>query len=77
MTNPDALNEPQAVPGGPDAVEHDRGPTEQPVGRDLPPDLNPATDEELPEEIAEPDDKDQEPEEGVSGEDEPPDEPPA
>ncbi len=63
-------------PGGPDAAEHEDGPG-GPTGRDLPPDKNPATDDELPEDIAEPDDKSQEPDTGTSGEGPVADEPPA
>jgi len=51
--------EPQLLPGGTDAVEtdeHDDG-----LARDLDPDNNPAVEDALPEEIAQPDDKKQEP----------------
>lgn len=52
--------EPQLQPGGVDAVEGD--PADEGLARDLDPDSNPAVDEELPDEIAQPDDKQQEPE---------------
>lgn len=52
--------EPQLQPGGADAIVPEGGDPD-PLGRDLPPDLNPAT-EDLPAEVAEPDDKQQEPE---------------
>lgn len=72
-------DEPQLLPGGPDSLADPKyGDTPgDPVPRDLDPDDNPAVDDEAPEEVKEPDDKQQEPEEGVSGEDELPDEPPA
>lgn len=80
MTSPQtpspAVEEPQDNPGGPDAVEHDDGPG-GPTGRDLPPDDNATTDDLVPEELTEPDDKEQGPDEGVSGEGPVPDEPPA
>lgn len=67
---------PEESPGGADAFEHDNGPG-GPTGRDLPPEDNPAVDEVLPEEISAPDDKEQGPDEGTSGEGPVPQEPPA
>ena len=57
---------PQLQPGGADALP---GATEEEagLGRDLPPDLNPAT-EEVPEAITEPDDKPQAPTGGADHE---------
>jgi len=49
--------EPQLVPGGVDALEED--PADAGLARDLNPDDNPAVDDVLPEEIAEPDEKPQ------------------
>ena len=75
--------EPQLLPGGPDSVDNPKygqtpGP---PVGRDLPPEDNPAVDDELPEELSEPDDKEQGPDGdasgGHSGDSDQPVEPPA
>lgn len=64
----DPVVPPQDEPGGPDALEHEDGPG-GPLGRDLPPEDNPAVDDILPEEVAEPDEeKQQEPDTGVSGE---------
>lgn len=58
---PDAVaEEPQLHPGGTDAIEPEGGEA-NPLGRDLPPEQNPAT-EEVPDEVAEPDDKQQSPE---------------
>ena len=58
---PDAVaEEPQLHPGGPDAIEPEGG-EDAPLGRDLPPEQNPAT-EEVPEELSQPDDKKQAPE---------------
>jgi hypothetical protein len=51
--------EPQLVPGGVDALEED--PADNGLARDLDPDANPAVDDALPEEIAEPDEKSQAP----------------
>lgn len=52
--------EPELRPGGADALPLD--PDGEGLGRDLPPNDNPAVDEVLPDEIAEPDDhKDQAP----------------
>lgn len=64
-------------PGGADALEHDDGPGEGTLGRDLPPEDNAMTDDVLPEEVTEPDDKSQGPDEGTSGEGQVPTEPPA
>ncbi|MBD3923325.1 hypothetical protein IEZ26_01720 [Nocardioides cavernae] len=52
--------EPQLVPGGVDALEED--PADAGLPRDLDPDDNPAVDDVLPDEIAEPDEKSQAPE---------------
>jgi hypothetical protein len=51
--------EPELVPGGADAVEPDED--DNGLGRDLDPDDNPAVEDALPDEIAAPDDKQQEP----------------
>ncbi|MCP3423202.1 hypothetical protein [Nocardioides pinisoli] len=51
--------EPQLVPGGVDALEDD--PADTGLARDLDPDDNPAVDDVLPDEIAEPDEKPQAP----------------
>lgn len=58
--------EPQLQPGGVDAVKED--PADEGLSRDLDPDENPAVDDILPDEIAEADDKRQEPDEGVDHE---------
>lgn len=65
MPEPTA-EEPQLQPGGVDAIEED--PADEGLSRDLHPDDNPAVDDILPEEIAEPDDKQQEPDKGVDHE---------
>ena len=52
--------EPQLVPGGVDALQED--PADTGLARDLNPDDNPAVDDVLPDEIAEPDEKPQAPE---------------
>jgi hypothetical protein len=52
--------EPELVPGGIDALPED--PADNGLGRDLDPGDNPAVDDALPDEIAEPDDKPQAPE---------------
>ena len=59
MPTPHA-EEPQLVPGGVDAIEDD--PADNGLSRDLDPDDNPAVDDVLPNEIAEPDEKSQAPE---------------
>ncbi|WP_299926249.1 hypothetical protein [uncultured Nocardioides sp.] len=51
--------EPQLVPGGVDALHED--PADTGLARDLDPDDNPAVDDVLPDEIAEPDEKSQAP----------------
>ena len=51
--------EPQLVPGRVDALEED--PADAGLARDLNPDDNPAVDDVLPDEIAEPDEKSQAP----------------
>ena len=58
--------EPQLAPGGVDALEED--PADNGLSRDLSPDDNPAVDDVLPDEISEPDDKQQEPDGGVDRE---------
>lgn len=58
---PDAVTEePELHPGGADALPLD--PDGEGLGRDLPPEDNPAVEDVLPDEIAEPDDKKQAPE---------------
>jgi hypothetical protein len=52
--------EPELVPGGVDALPED--PADNGLGRDLDPDDNPAVDDALPDEISQPDDKQQAPE---------------
>ena len=52
--------EPQLVPGGVDAIEDD--PADNGLPRDLSTDDNPAVDDTVPDEIAQPDDKPQAPE---------------
>ncbi|HEY1133433.1 MAG TPA: hypothetical protein VGE77_02570 [Nocardioides sp.] len=79
---PDPTIEPaEPNPGGPDAVAGDRYETAEPLPADPDPELNPSVEEHLPDEIAEPDDKQQEPTEGaddrepaedVNGAEEPP-----
>jgi len=51
--------EPQLVPGGVDALQED--PADAGLTRDLDPDENPAVDDVLPDEVAEPDEKPQAP----------------
>lgn len=51
--------EPQLVPGGVDALAED--PADNGLARDLDPDDNPAVDDVLPGEVAEPDEKSQAP----------------
>lgn len=58
--------EPQLEPGGTDAVERDE--QDNGLARDLDPDNNPAVEDALPEEIAEPDDKQQEPDDNGTDE---------
>jgi hypothetical protein len=64
MPTPEA-DEPELVPGGADAVEPDPDAQEhgRPVGRDLDPESNAAVGDALPDEVSEPDDKQQEPDE--------------
>lgn len=52
--------EPQLVPGGVDAIDED--PADNGLPRDLSTDDNPAVDDTVPDEIAQPDDKQQAPE---------------
>ncbi|MDT0203737.1 hypothetical protein [Nocardioides sp. AE5] len=61
-----AAEEPQITPGGADSLDDPKyGDTPgAPVPRDLDPDRNPAVEDVAPEEVKEPDDKQQEPEEG-------------
>lgn len=54
--------EPELYPGGVDAVPDD--PEDEGLSRDLDPDENPAVDDVLPQEVAERDDKKQEPDNG-------------
>ncbi len=68
--------EPELYPGGVDAIGDD--PDDAGLGRDLSPEDNPAVDDALPEEIAEPDQKSQAPdgkaddaESGTTAEDDP------
>lgn len=70
---------PQLLPGGADSLEDPKyGDTPgDPVPRDLDPDDNPAVDDSAPEAVKERDDKQQEPDEGTSGEGDTPPEPPA
>lgn len=70
--------EPQLEPGGADSIEDPKyGEAEgPPITPDLPPHLNPATDDLVPEEIAAKDDKTQDPDR-TSGEGPVPEEPPA
>lgn len=56
---PAQTEEPELHPGGADALQLD--PDGEGLGRDLPPSDNPAVDDVLPDEVAEPDDKDQAP----------------
>jgi hypothetical protein len=60
--------EPQLVPGGVDALHDD--PADNGLARDLDPEDNPAVDDVLPDEIAEPDDKSQAPDEGAASDEE-------
>ena len=59
MPTPHA-EEPELVPGGVDALVED--PADNGLGRDLHPADNPAVDDQVPDEISEPDDKPQAPE---------------
>jgi hypothetical protein len=58
--------EPELIPGGVDAIAED--PQDGGLSRDLSPDDNPAVDDVLPEEVAEPDDKSQAPDNGEDAE---------
>jgi len=77
---PRGVEPPELHPGGPDAIDDPEkygdtpGP---PATRDLPPEDNPAVDDVIPDEVAEPDDKSQEPDTGTSGDDDIQDEPSA
>lgn len=76
---PAGVEPPDLHPGGADSIDDPKygdtpGP---PATRDLPPEDNPAVDEILPDEVAEADDKSQEPDTGTSGEDDTEQEPPA
>jgi hypothetical protein len=57
-----STEDPQLVPGGVDADALHADPADDGLGRDLSPGENPAVDDVLPDEVAEPDDKQQEPE---------------
>ncbi len=64
MPAPEA-EEPARNPGGADAINDDapfEGDDPTPLSHDLDPDDNPAMEDQLPDEIAQPDDKQQEPE---------------
>ena len=61
-----STQEPELIPGGADALEDD--PADDGLGRDLVPDDNPAVDDVLPDELAEPDDKSQAPDGGADQE---------
>lgn len=69
--------EPQLEPGGADSLDDPKyGDTPgDPVPRDLDPENNPAVEDEAPDEIKQPDEKTQEPDEGDSGVDAPGDKP--
>jgi hypothetical protein len=79
-SRPAGVERPELHPGGADSIDDPEkygdtpGP---PATRDLPPEDNPAVDDVLPDEIAEPDDKSQEPDTGTSGEDDTEQESPA
>jgi hypothetical protein len=79
-TRPRGVEPPELHPGGADSIEDPEkygatpGP---PTTRDLQPEDNPAVDDVLPDEVAEPDDKSQEPDTGTSGDEETHDEPSA
>jgi hypothetical protein len=77
---------PEHFPGGADAIEEDGkygdngadGDTPgAPATRDLQPEANPAVEDAMPEEIAEGDDKKQEPDDETGDNDDQPTEPPA
>ena len=71
--------EPERFPGGADALEDQSRYGEipdTPLGVDLPPELQPHA-VDVPDEVSEPDDKTQEPDEGASGEGRTEPEPPA
>jgi hypothetical protein len=55
-----AIEDGEPNPGGVDALDED--PADDGLGRDLRPEANPGVDDALPEEIAQPDDKEQAPE---------------
>lgn len=67
---PESTSEdPQLEPGGPDAVEvEDSEERADNAARDLDPERNPAVDDALPDEVSEPDDKEQAPAEGADDE---------
>ena len=77
---------PEHFPGGADAIEEDGKYGDNgadgdapgaPATRDLQPDANPAVEDAMPEEIAEGDDKQQEPDDESGENDDQPTEPPA
>ncbi len=71
---------PEHYPGGADAIDDSGEFGDTPGGpatRDLHPDDNPGVEDALPEDIAAPDNEKQQEPDGTSGEDDPPDEPPA
>ena len=62
--------DPEPNPGGPDAINDDapfQGDDPTPLGHDLDPEDNPAVEDEMPDEVTEPEDKQQEPEGDDSG----------
>jgi hypothetical protein len=76
---PEATTEPpERFPGGADSVADEEkygAIPDSPTVPDLNPDANPAVEDAAPDEVKEPDEKQQEPDRGTSGEDDPPDEP--
>jgi hypothetical protein len=80
---PDAFTEPpERFPGGADSVADEEkygARPDAPLAPDLDPEANPAVEDHAPDEIKQPDDKQQEPDTGTSGdpEAEPEDEEPA
>lgn len=73
------VEEPQLRPGGPDSVADPKyGKTpDEPTVPDIDPDDNAATEDIAPEEVTEPDDKQQEPDEDDSTAEDPSSEPPS
>ena len=69
MPTPEA-EEPDRNPGGPDAINDDapfEGDDPVPLSHDLDPGENPAVEDQMPDEITQPEDKQQEPEGEDSG----------